>query len=460
MGEDLRNFREVVLHALRRCSEGKQFLREALQGEFERAAFPRRLRGAASDLAAGVVRRRVTLDRLIGVFSDIALRKIDPPLLDVLRLAVYEVLFVERVPVHAGVSEAVELTKKLARREFAGFTNAVLRSLVRSVERTVRTPARRPPSSRELTVEPGCVVCFDRDVFCDPGTDLTGYLSTAHGMPRWLVDRWQRNFTADEVLQVLEASNARPCVSIRVNRLKTTTDALARLLAEGGVKTAPGEVPYSLRVVSGAELTALDAFARGEFYIQDVSAMLAPAVCAPRAGEKVLDLCAAPGGKTTHLAEIGGEGAEIFALDISPERLRLVEQNARRLGITNVRTCVGNARRLAGDMRGVFDVVLADVPCSNTGVLRRRVEARHRLRPETIGQLTNVQADILHAALSAARPDGRVVYSTCSIEPEENRQLVERVLAENPQWQRDTDEQRLPLSAGGDGGYVTRLIAR
>ncbi len=465
-----RDFRELVLVAIHRCAAGSTFLHEALSREFERTDFPVRLRGAATRTASGIIRRRLTLDHLIGFFSDLPLRKIDPLLLDVLRLGVYEILFVQQAPVHASVDEAVKLTKRLVREEFSGFTNALLRNLIRSIEKKCATPPACPDvsgarrdravSTRELAVEPDRVVRFNRDVFCDRESDPVGYLGTAGGMPRWLVERWRRNFGTDAVFRIVEASNAQPPVSIRVNTLKTTAEDLAAELARADVRTAAGEVEHSLVVRSPVELTALDAFSAGRFYIQDTSAMIAPRMLVPRAGEKVLDLCAAPGGKTTHLAELSGDRAEVYALDLSLERLALVEENARRLGITSIRTAAGDARRIDEEMKASFDAVLADVPCSNTGVLRRRVEARHRLHPETIERLSEVQADILRTALTAARPGGRVVYSTCSIEPEEDDKVVGRVLAENPDWTLDAVSEMLPRTDGGDGGYVARLVCR
>ena len=278
-------------------------------------------------------------------------------------------------------------------------------------------------------------------------------------MPAWLVERWTGNFDPDDVFRIVEASNAKPPVTIRVNRLATTRDALARELAALDVETSPGSVSECLRVESSVELTALDAFASGKFYIQDESAMRAPRMVAPREGERVLDLCAAPGGKTTHLAELADGRAEIVALDVSPERLARVEENARRLGITCIRTRVGDARRLEDDLADEFDAVLVDVPCSNTGVLRRRVEARHRLRPETIGEVTQLQIQILQQALRASRPGGRVVYSTCSIEPEENREVVRRVLEEHRDSRLDLEEEMLPRTDGGDGAYLARLVS-
>jgi 16S rRNA (cytosine967-C5)-methyltransferase len=228
-------------------------------------------------------------------------------------------------------------------------------------------------------------------------------------------------------------------------------------LSDAGVSARPGDVPWSLVIESPVTLTELESFRAGEFYIQDTSAMRAPEALAPKPAEKVLDLCAAPGGKTTQLAEITLGRARIFALDESPERLRLVEENASRLGITCIRTGIGNARKIADPWRATFGATLADVPCSNTGVLRRRVEARHRLTPDDITRLADMQADILETALLSVRPGGRVVYSTCSIEPEENGELVRRLLARHTTLLLDFEETVLPEAEGPDGAYIARL---
>ena len=437
--EGLAGLRELVLDVLGR-TRGKTFLNEVLQQAFNRRGFPSALRAAAVELASGVVRRRITLDHLIARFADRPIGKIDRRLLDVLRIAVYEILFVEKVPARASVSEAVALTKKRVRTEFAGFTNAVLRELTRALK-------------------PGVPVTSDRDLFPDPDTEAVGYLSTAGGMPGWLVERWLRNFNRDEVFQLVNASNVKPPVTVRVNTLKTRRETLAEALREVGVGTSPGSAEESLRIDSAVALTSLDLFKAGAFYIQDESAMLAARMLSPRAGERVLDLCAAPGGKTTHLAELSSDRAEIVAVDSSESRLRRVEENARRLGIRSIRTCTGDAREPDETLVQAFDAVLADVPCSNTGVLRRRVEARHRLREDAVTGLAGVQAELLRAALRASRPGGRVVYSTCSIEPEENRELVRDVLDDAPDWKLDAETTCLPRVNGPDGGYAARLIS-
>ncbi len=466
-GERIADLRVVALRAVNAAATDRVFLADALRREFDRADFPAPLRAAASDLASGVIRRRLTLDHLLAGCSDRPLGRINPLLLDVLRLAAYEILFVERVPVHASVSEAVNLTKRLLRPALAGFANAVLRKLTRQIaSRGVADAAGLdavagvPHETASTLITPdGRVVRFTKDVFPDPGSDPAGYLASAGGMPRWLVERWLRNFGRDGAFAAVAASNSEPPVTIRANALKTDAEALAGKLAARGIRMAFGAVANSLRVLTPVELTALEEFAAGEFYIQDEGAMRAPVWLAPKPAEKILDLCAAPGGKATHLAELARDRAEIYALDQSADRLLMVEANAKRLGIERLRTAVGDARKVSEKGKGWFHAALADVPCSNTGVLRRRVEARHRLTPGRLAELAGIEADILRTALEAVRPGGRVVYSTCSIEPEENGELVRRVLAEQTAWRLDAEELLLPRADGPDGGYVARIVS-
>jgi 16S rRNA (cytosine967-C5)-methyltransferase len=457
-GTGLENLREVALRAVNAATTRRVFLADALKREFDRAEFPPTLRSAASELASGIVRRRITLDHLLADCSDRTLRRVNPLLLDILRLAAYEILFVPRVPPRASVSEAVNLARKLVQPAVGGFANAVLRKLTGSIDSRDARPSSAP-TRRELTTPDGRAVKFNRHVFPDPEGDPAGYLSSAGGMPRWIVDRWLRNLGPSAAFNVTSASNSVPPVTIRVNALRTDPETLRASLAERGIETIPGSVEGSLRVIGSVELSALPEFESGDFYIQDESAMRGPRLLGPKPADKILDLCAAPGGKATHLADLSGDRAEIYALDQSADRMMRVEANARRLGIQRLRTAVGDARKVSDKGKGWFHAALADVPCSNTGVLRRRVDARHRLTGEGLAELVEVQAEILRAALDSVRLGGRVVYSTCSIEPEENGELVRRVLAGQDVWRLDVEELLLPRADGPDGGYVARIIS-
>ncbi len=459
-GVDPRGFREAVLRSVHRCTGGGALLHDAIAQEFAKSGLNPRLRGSVTSQASDVIRRQITIDHLISVFSKTPLGKLDRMLLDILRVAIAEILFCERIPARASVNEAVNLAKKLTRGRLGGFANALLRNIVRTIDGAHPIGGEFTPAADRLRIDSDTELHFTRDVFPDPGADSVGYMSVTGGMPRWLVERWRRNFGDVETDRIIAASNSTPPVSLRVNRLKTTTEKLLAELSAASADVLPGEADDQIRVRSHVELSALDAFARGEFYIQDFSAMRAPRMLAPRKGEKILDLCAAPGGKTTHLAELALDGADILAVDVSKARIRLIEENAKRLGVTCIRTTVADARELTDDMTGAFDAVLADVPCSNTGVLSRRVEVRHRLSVEAIGRIAQLQREILTVGIAACRPGGRVVYSTCSIEPEETGEQVLRVVDEHSDWRLECEELILPREDGHDGAYVALLMSR
>jgi 16S rRNA (cytosine967-C5)-methyltransferase len=250
-----------------------------------------------------------------------------------------------------------------------------------------------------------------------------------------------------------------------VNLLKTNRDELLRLLADQGVSAGPGALPESIRLEGTARVDRLPGFAEGWFSVQDESAMLAVERLAPRPGEKILDLCAAPGTKTTHLAERMQNRGTIVATDVHPERLSRVSVNCARLGISIVeprlvrehRHASPNATAALGPAAGPFDAVLADVPCSNTGVLGKRPEARWRIKPHEIEELTVRQVQLLLSACQRLRPGGRVLYSTCSIEPEENERVVRAVLEREPQLSLTADWHQVP-GRPSDGGYQALLV--
>ncbi len=358
----MRNVRALAARVLLEAEE--RFVDEALEGA-RTAALSRRDRALLTTLVYGVARRRRTLDWLI----DRCAERVHPEIRQHLRVALFQIRYLDRVPRHAAVNEAVELAKGVSRRS-AGFVNAVLRKA----------------ADLELPDNVG--------------------LRTSH--PDWLLRRWRRFGNLEEIL---EADNAVLPVTARVNRLKVAggPDVLE---IEGDPADHPG-------------------FAEGHFTVQDEASMKAAPLLAPLPGERVLDLCAAPGGKTTHLAELMGGGGLVVALD-RPDRIGLVLQSARRLGLGNIRAVAGDGTRIA--FRERFDAVLLDAPCSNTGVLARRADVRWRLREDDIARAAALQQGLLASAARLLRPGGRLVYSTCSLEPEENRVDVPGLRVLKEEW--------------------------
>jgi 16S rRNA (cytosine967-C5)-methyltransferase len=280
-------------------------------------------------------------------------------------------------------------------------------------------------------------------------------VTEAFSFPRWLIERWHRRFDLSELCRLGFWFDQAAPLSLRVNELRTTRDDLLTKLVAQGVPAQPGNLPEAIRLDGTLRVDSLPEFAEGLFTVQDESAMQAVDLLTPQPGETVLDLCAAPGAKTTHLAERMKNTGTVIATDVRPERLKRIEENCRRLGVSIVKTTLvsPDGKDLPA---GPFDAILVDVPCSNTGVLGKRPEARWRINPPQIVELAGQQRSLLLAASQRLKPAGRVVYSTCSIEPEENDQIVRQVLNEISAMILVEERHHLP-GKPADGGYQALL---
>ncbi len=428
--------RDLALLALHRVDTAAAFASLALHEVFRRHPAPRRERALATELAYGAVRRLNTLDFIIGRFSHRDPAALDPWTRSILRLAVYQICYSDRIPVHAAVAEAVEQAKRYGHRDRAGFVNAVLRA-VASMRGEVAFPS--------------------------PDEDPVAHLSLAHSHPEWLVRRWLGRYGFEDARRLLEYDNVAPPVVIRANRLRTDPQALALRLAEEGVEVRPGRyLPEALVIVAPEALEEIPSFRAGLFTVQDESSMLAARVLDPQPGETVIDVAAAPGGKTTHIAELMANRGRIIACDVHPGRLELVRENCRRLGVTIVEAVAEDGRELPARYRALADRVLLDAPCSGLGVLNRRPDARWRKSAEQIAALAALQGELLEAAAACLAPGGVLVYSTCTIEPEENEQVVARFLDAHPDFAPDPLDLFLPagLAGEGAGGWLQILPFR
>ena len=342
-------------------------------------------------------------------------------------------------------------------------TNGVLRA----VARTVTDEAADGPAADAVPLPGGDFRKLARPLFPDPHADPAGYFAQAYGFPRWLADRWAARFDPATLFAVGTHLNRSPRPTLRVNPLRATREGLLADLAAADIGAEPGGHPQAVRLGESARVTGLPGFAEGRFTVQDETAMHAASLLDPPAAGNILDLCAAPGTKSTHLAELsalkrdagdaaGGGPATIVAADVSADRLERVRENAERLGFPNIAPVAVDAD---GDEipPGPFAAALVDAPCSNTGVLGKRPEARRRVKPEDVVELAAVQRTLLSAALDRAAPGGRVVYSTCSIEPEENEGVVAAVLAGRTGWRFETSTLDLP-GRPADGGFRALLV--
>ena len=408
----------------------------------------------ATDLVFGTVRNRVAIDMLIARFGDCPVERIPAKLLNIIRIGAYELVYSPVTPEYSIINEAVENAKAISGKKQTGFINALLRQISRRIKsREISLSEAGTQRTLPQTSSTGCE--FDSDILPDPKVSPADYLSTAFSLPKWLINDWLAEYGPEKTRQICFASNRKPSIYVRPNTLKTRIEELVEKFRQAGISFEILADEAMLKIKSPAAVTQLPGFTEGLFSIQDITASQALRLLQPQPNWTILDLCAAPGGKTTQLAESTGDSARIIATDIDSKRLERVKENIARLGINSVNVVAYENLEKVATQIGPFDAVLLDVPCSNTGVLARRVEARYRIKPKTITELTKTQHKLLEAAAAMIKPQGRICYSTCSIQKPENSQLVRRFL-QNHDFKLESELLVLPSAEGFDcdGGYV------
>ena len=485
-----KNPRQIAVRILQQRRADGGFTEDLLENALAGTQFAPADRALCQEIVYGVVRWQATLDWLIA--RNTGGRKQKPTLQNLLRLGLYQIFWLDRIPGHAAVNETVELAKQNGFGAQAGFVNAVLRGYLREADATKKLLADLKISQPAL--------------------------GWSH--PEWLVARWQQRWGLKRTTQLLAWNNTPPKTFARVNRLKTDAGRLLEKWREEGVEydfvrsnffgradpalrnqDARPRVPTDFEnlvfeLKSHPPLAKLGSFREGWFYIQDPSTLLAAYKLGARSGETILDLCAAPGGKTTFIAQLMNNQGRIVAMDNSRDRLKLLEENCARLGVTCVELATHDllrphpallpqerepqrathensnqgrsANRLTaipplptGEGRGegkLFDRILVDAPCSNTGVMRRRLDLRWRIQPAEIQRLRDLQLDLLKRAALHVKSDGVLVYSTCSLEPEENSEVVKQFLREHKNFELEGEYELLPFADNADGAFVAALV--
>ena len=396
--------RVVAARVLERVERDDAFADLALDAEVSRQRLDPRDIALATELVYGTLRQQRYLDWLIAPHSKRPLAELDVRVLALLRLTAYQIVFLERVPAFAAVNDAVTLARRPGAPGVHRYVNAVLRSF-----------ARRGAREREPAL---------------PADALEG-LAIRESHPTWLAARWIGRYGEDEAVALMRAMNERPPLTLRTNTLRTTREALAeRLRREHGLEPRVRAAAHeAIDVTHGGAPGAWPAFDDGWFAVQDEASMLVSHLLEPRAGETVADVCAAPGTKTTHLAQLMENRGHILAFDPQPARLARVPDAAARLGVTIVEPTDGAVETLAPRFGETCDAVLVDAPCSNLGVLRRNPEVKWRREDADVTASAERQRAILGAAATLVKPGGRLVYATCSLEPEENDGVAATFLA-------------------------------
>ncbi|MDP3937962.1 MAG: 16S rRNA (cytosine(967)-C(5))-methyltransferase RsmB [Deltaproteobacteria bacterium] len=397
--------RAIAIEVLRRVDADDAYADLALNAELSRSSLDARDRAFATDLVYGTLRWRGRLDYLLNERAERPIDALPPQARAALRAGAYQLLHSRSVPPRAAVGETVEAMRALGMERLTGFANALLRRL-----------------NRER----------DNLSFPDPDRDPVGHAAACHAHPPWIVERLFEQLGHEEAVRFMEADNVVPPLTLRVRGGRTTPGELIARLADAGFEARAGRyAPGAVVLVERAPPGALPGFAEGCFAVQDEASQLVSLLVGAARGERVLDLCAAPGGKTAHLAEQVGPKGRVVALDANAARLDLVTALCRRMGLDNVETVMGDARGLPQTVAGDgFDCVLADAPCTGLGVLRRNPDARWRMTPDAPARLAGLQSEILARARTLVRPGGVLVYSVCTFAPEETIGVIEGLLGE------------------------------
>ncbi|NEW05463.1 16S rRNA (cytosine(967)-C(5))-methyltransferase RsmB [Paenibacillus sp. SYP-B3998] len=446
-----RSARDAALDVLIRVEEDQSYSNLLLNQTLQKHALERADVGLATELVYGTIGRKNTIDFFLERFVSKGLGKLEPWVRCLLRLSFYQMHYLDRIPDHAVVSEAVNIAKRRGHQGISGMVNGVLRAIIRS--------------KAELTLP---------DAFGD-----VKRIAFGHSHPEWLVRRWIRQLGPELTEQICAANNVPPHVSIRANTRRGTRLQLLEQLQASGFSAEASELAQAGILVHGAGNMALvPGFQQGDFSIQDESSMLVAEALDPRPGMKVLDCCAAPGGKTAHIAEKMGDVGTIWACDLHEHKQKLIADQAERLGLSSIQTLVMDAVKLTEHFAAEsFDRILLDAPCSGLGVIRRKPDLKWAKQEDEIEEISKLQAAILGNVHRLLKPGGVLVYSTCTIEHAENEGMIERFLADHnefeltalpeeafasidPQMAASGMVQILPQHFHSDGFFIARLRKR
>jgi 16S rRNA (cytosine967-C5)-methyltransferase len=404
-----------------------------------------------TELVYGTVKWRLTIDWIIDQFSSVKLKKLSPWILNVLRLGVYQLLYTDRIPESAACNESVKLSKKYGHAASSGFVNAVLRNISRK-----------------------------RDTIQYPDKEKEGlkFLSIRYSHPEWLVKEWLERFGSEFTEGLLKSNNEVPELTIRTNTLKVSKEQLAEQLAAEGITVEPGKYDEdALGLTNPSSITALDSYRKGLFQVQDESSMLVARILDPQPGEFILDVCSAPGGKATHIAQLMRNQGTLVARDIHEHKIRLIQNASERLGTSIIRTEMFDASELDARQIGKADRVLVDAPCTGLGIVRRKPDIKWARNLEDKKEIISLQEKILGTCARYVKPGGTLVYSTCTIEREENEGQIESFLRDRDEFRLVDITSNLPSqlvkesAAGGyiqlyphidgiDGFFIAKLIRR
>ena len=423
MGKE--NLRALSLDVLMEVLEKGGFSNQVLGNVLSKYQYlEKNERAFVTRLSLGTIEEALLLDEVLNSYSKTKVKKMKPVIRNILRMSVYQIYFMDSVPESAVVNEAVKLSKKRGMAGLSGFVNGILRSILREEK-----PISEFQKNRALT----------------------------YSCPQWILDLWDRDFGKEKTKEILEGFGGKGEISIRTNVAKITPDQLKEQLEGEGVTVRQTPLPYAFFISGFDYLEKLKSFQDGLFYVQDLSSMEVANRAKLQGGEKVLDVCAAPGGKSLHMAgelETMGKGGSVEARDLSKEKVDRILENIQRSGLSNVDAKAFDATVLDEDAKEAYDVVICDLPCSGLGVLGKKPEIKYRVLPEDISSLAKLQRSILKNAATYVRPGGKLLYSTCTINKEENEDNARWFLDTFDDYDLESMEQIFPKTQESDGFFI------
>lgn len=387
-------------------------------------------RAFVNELTMGVLRNKTRIDYILEAYSKIKFKKISPWVLQILRTGIYQLVMMDKIPSSAACNEAVKLASKYAHQAARGYVNGLLRNVARNLDNL-------PAPERENTTE---------------------FFSVMYSCPNWLTEKLVSQFGESTCEEILSDSLLPHRAMIRVNMLKATPTELIEILKKEGICAEQStDVPQCLVIRGPIDINSSNAYKEGYYTLQNINSMRTAIALDPKRGETVIDVCAAPGGKTTHIAELMQNDGMVLGMDIHPHKIQLIERAAERLSLSCITAVTHNSEEIKEELRGIADRVLADVPCSGIGVIHKKPDIKWNRKPSDIDALCETQRKILNSSAEYVKAGGVLVYSTCTILREENSDIITDFLSSHTEFEKVSEEFYLAHKTGGSGFYICKL---
>lgn len=423
--------RETALKILYEVNKSGAYSNIALNKKLEDINLSNLDKAFITELVYGTLKWKLSIDYIIDQFSSVKIKKLSPWILNILRLGVYQLIYMSKIPESAACNESVNLARRYGHSASSRYVNAVLRNIARS---------------------------RDKIEYPDKNKDISAYLSVKYSHPEWMVKDWLERYGESFTEELLMSNNETPHLTVRVNTLKIGTEELRTQLEKEGFDIQPAKyIENALVINNPSSITKMEAFVKGLFQVQDESSMLVAKVLDPKPNELAVDVCSAPGGKATHIAELMQNKGQVIARDIHEHKIKLIKDAALRLGIDIINAEIFDAQKEDVNLRGKADRVLVDAPCTGLGIIRRKPDIKWTRDVKDLEEIVKLQKKILYVASRYVKPGGVLVYSTCTIEPKENEELVRKFIKDNREFELEDISNLLPDGLKKDSakeGYI------